>query len=424
MENDLIKPILDPIIPNSISPVFYTTYVYGKRVDFRYSGDKYVLIWMEMNEFELDQRFYIHLLYEELSSLNLSYIKEIAPGVTSLLIKYDTTMTSPKEIALLVVDIFMQNPLDQVQVQSVLCRDVKLPLYFRDELSLEAISKYSKTICKGAPYLPDNCEFIREINNLSSLEEVSALVERTTYLVMGLGDVYLGAPCAVPVDPRHRIVTTKYNPARTYTPEGAVGIGGIFMCIYGMDSPGGYQLIGRTIPIWDNNKLRPWLLSFFDKVSFYLVGKDEFHKIRKNYKLGLWNPEIVPSTINLKDYKKFLEENLESINLYKEQNNIKTINQRIDWSKMQVIDSGVSQTMEGVDLTGCEIVKSKVYGNLYEIMVKEGDEDYENQNIMLIEVMKMSIYVTATSSGKVHKIISSVGTIVKPKESLIAIKKD
>ena len=55
-------------------------------------------------------------------------------------------------------------------------------------------------------------------------------------------DVYLGAPCAVPVDPRHRLVVPKYNPARTVTPEGAVGIGGAYMCIYPMESPGGYQL--------------------------------------------------------------------------------------------------------------------------------------------------------------------------------------
>ena len=47
-----------------------------------------------------------------------------------------------------------------------------------------------------------------------------------SYMVMGLGDVYLGAPCAVPVDPRHRLVVPKYNPARTFTPEGSVGIGG------------------------------------------------------------------------------------------------------------------------------------------------------------------------------------------------------
>jgi hypothetical protein len=55
---------------------------------------------------------------------------------------------------------------------------------------------------------------------------------------MGLGDVYLGAPVATPLDPRHRMVTTKYNPARTWTPENAVGIGGAYLCIYGMEGPG------------------------------------------------------------------------------------------------------------------------------------------------------------------------------------------
>ena len=41
-------------------------------------------------------------------------------------------------------------------------------------------------------------------------------------IVIGLlfgADVYLGAPCAVPLDPRHRLVVPKYNPARTFTPE-------------------------------------------------------------------------------------------------------------------------------------------------------------------------------------------------------------
>ncbi len=56
---------------------------------------------------------------------------------------------------------------------------------------------------------------------------------------MGLGDVYLGAPVATPLDPRQRLVTTKYNPARTWTPENAVGIGGAYMCVYGMEGPGG-----------------------------------------------------------------------------------------------------------------------------------------------------------------------------------------
>lgn len=71
---------------------------------------------------------------------------------------------------------------------------------------------------------------------------------------MGLGDVYLGAPVATPLDPRHRLVTTKYNPARTWTAENSVGIGGAYMCVYGMEGPGGYQFIGRTLQMWNRDR--------------------------------------------------------------------------------------------------------------------------------------------------------------------------
>ena len=54
-----------------------------------------------------------------------------------------------------------------------------------------------------------------------------------------------------PLDPRHRLVTTKYNPARTWTAENSVGIGGAYLCIYGMEGPGGYQFVGRTVQIWN-----------------------------------------------------------------------------------------------------------------------------------------------------------------------------
>lgn len=76
---------------------------------------------------------------------------------------------------------------------------------------------------------------------------------------------------------RHRLVVPKYNPARTFTPEGAVGLGGAYMCIYPMESPGGYQLIGRTLPIWNTfgrvgpfSPATPWLLRYFDQVRTWL----------------------------------------------------------------------------------------------------------------------------------------------------------
>jgi urea carboxylase len=46
-------------------------------------------------------------------------------------------------------------------------------------------------------------------------------------------------------------VTTKYNPARTWTPENAVGIGGAYLRVYGMEGPGGYRFVGRTCQMWN-----------------------------------------------------------------------------------------------------------------------------------------------------------------------------
>jgi urea carboxylase len=83
---------------------------------------------------------------------------------------------------------------------------------------------------------------------------------------------------ATPLDPRHRLVTTKYNPARTWTPENAVGIGGSYLCVYGMEGPGGYQFVGRTVQMWNRFRApadfqQPWLLRFFDQIRFYPVAR-------------------------------------------------------------------------------------------------------------------------------------------------------
>jgi hypothetical protein len=155
-----------------------------------------------------------------------------------------------------------------------------------------AIEKYMQSVRKDAPWCPSNIEFIRRINGLDSIDDVKRIVFDASYLVMGLGDVYLGAPVATPLDPRHRLVTTKYNPARTWTPENAVGIGGAYLCVYGMEGPGGYQFVGRTLQMWNRWRQtagvrgKPWLLRFFDQIRFYPVSEDELLRIREAFPHG------------------------------------------------------------------------------------------------------------------------------------------
>src|SRR5690606_15486813 len=129
----------------------------------------------------------------------------------------------------------------------------------------------------------------------------------------------------VPVDPRHRLLTSKYNPARTYTAEGTVGIGGVYMCVYGMDSPGGYQLVGRTLPIWNKflkNSVfendEPWLLKFFDRVRYYEVTEDELTVQREAFREGRLSIRIEEEFFSLDEHEKFLAENSESITIFNE----------------------------------------------------------------------------------------------------------
>ena len=181
-----------------------------------------------------------------------------------------------------------------------------------------------QSVRADAPWCPSNIEFIRRINGLESIDEVKRIVFEASYLVLGLGDVYLGAPVATPLDPRHRLVTTKYNPARTWTPENAVGIGGAYLCVYGMEGPGGYQFVGRTCQMWNTYKVtdafaqdRPWLLRFFDQIRFYPVSAQELLEFRADFLHGRSHVQISDEIFRLRDYRRFLADNQSSIAAHK-----------------------------------------------------------------------------------------------------------
>ena len=161
-------------------------------------------------------------------------IIDITPGIRSLQIHYDNLLLS-RDALLEALDARREaHPadLDDIRVPS---RIVHLPLSWDDPQTRSRSASTCSRCGPTRPWCPSNIEFIRRINGLDSIDDVHRIVFDASYLVLGLGDVYLGAPVATPVDPRHRLVTTKYNPARTWTPENAVGIGGAYLCVYGME---------------------------------------------------------------------------------------------------------------------------------------------------------------------------------------------
>jgi allophanate hydrolase subunit 1 len=269
----------------------------------RRSGDSHLLVEAGPAELDLGVRMWIHLLANALRAADPNGVTEIVEGVRSLLVAVDGARLRLPVLAGLLVD--LAGRLDDPVTVTLPVREVTLPIAFDHPRAHEAMRRYA-SVNPSAPWCPDNVEFIRRVNDLDERADVFDVVAEATYLVIGLGDVYLGAPVAVPIDPRHRLVTTKYNPARTWTPQNAVGIGGIYLCVYGMEGQGGYQLVGRTVPVWrapggPARDEQPWLLRQFDRLRFRPVSAEELADARADIKAGRADLDVAPATFSVRE---------------------------------------------------------------------------------------------------------------------------
>src|SRR6266481_2934127 len=275
-------------------------------VVYRRAGDKYLLVEYGPLILDLELRLRVHALMSWLQAAALPGIVDLTPGIRSLQVHYDSRLLPLERLVdLLSTGEHSLAAIDDLQIPT---RIVKLPLSWDDESTQLAIAKYMQSVRADAPWCPSNIEFIRRVNGLDSVEDVKRIVFDANYVVLGLGDVYLGAPVTTPLDPRHRLVTTKYNPARTWTPENAVGIGGAYLCVYGMEGPGGYQFVGRTCQMWnrfhqtrDFTAGHPWLLRFFDQIRFHSVSERELLQFRAEFPRGRVALDIEPTTFLFHD---------------------------------------------------------------------------------------------------------------------------
>ncbi|MEY2837748.1 MAG: hypothetical protein RJB60_47, partial [Pseudomonadota bacterium] len=328
--------------------------------------------------------------------------------------------------------------LPDVAAMRVASRIVHLPLSWNDPAVQLATQRYMQSVRADAPWCPDNIEFIRRINGLDSVEEVHRIVFDASYLVMGLGDVYLGAPVATPLDPRHRLVTTKYNPARTWTPENAVGIGGAYLCVYGMEGPGGYQFVGRTVQMWnrwrderhgarDFEAGKPWLLRFFDQIRFYPVSEQELAQMRKDFPAGRLKLKVEHGQFSLGDYRQFLVDNADSIAQFKATQQASFDAERERWKA-----SGQDGSLSELDASpppdesalpeGATAVGSPVPGNLWKVLVGVGDAVHEGQTVAVVESMKMEFPVLAPCSGTVLSVPCKEGSGVTAGQAVVTLR--
>jgi urea carboxylase len=399
----------------------------------RAAGDRYLLIEYGEPVLDLNLRFRVQEMLAWFEREQPRGILDLTPGIRSLQIHYDTSKLSRRKLLDLLERAEASLPgLDNLVIPT---RVVNLPLSWDDPATRLAIEKYMQSVRPDAPWCPSNIEFIRRINGLESVDAVRKIIFDASYLVLGLGDVYLGAPVATPLDPRHRLVTTKYNPARTWTAENSVGIGGAYMCVYGMEGPGGYQFVGRTVQMWNTYRTtkefqpgNPWLLRFFDQIRFYPVEAAELLEMRDQFLHGKFELDIRAEEFRLDKYNAFLAGIQEESRKFKfaQQNAFEAERER--WRETQAdVETEVPEEVaiqERPVPPGCRVLKSPAHASVWNIAVKAGDQVKAGQRLVTVEAMKMEIAVATPHGGSVVEILCMQGAQVTAGQSLVLIRPD
>jgi urea carboxylase len=400
-------------------------------VVYRQSGDRDLLVEYGPQVLDIRLRFRVHALMRALQEQPIPGVLELTPGIRSLQVRYDNGILPLPTLIQRLRE--LEASLGFAVGQRVPARIVHLPLSWDDPSTRLAIEKYMQSVRPDAPWCPSNIEFIRRINGLESIGEVRRIVFAASYLVMGLGDVYLGAPVATPLDPRHRLVTTKYNPARTWTPENAVGIGGSYLCVYGMEGPGGYQFVGRTVQMWNRYRQtadfsRPWLLRFFDQIRFYPVDERELAELREAFPQGGFRLQVEETQFSLADYEWFLGENANEIAAFKSRQQAAFEAERERWAAAGQADLGrgagvpIDEQAEEPALGPKErAVEAHVHGSVWRLGVEPGQAVASGQVLAVLESMKMEIAIHAEHGGRVSRVLCQVGSQISPGQTLMVI---
>jgi urea carboxylase len=404
----------------------------GPAVTYRRQGDDNLLIEYGPMTLDLGLRMRVHALAERFAAERLAGVLDVTPGIRSLQIHVDPDTLPVRKV----LDL-LQSAEDELPAGGRLVvpsRVVNLPLSWDDPATREAIERYMAGVRPDAPWCPWNIEFIRRVNGLADVEAVHRTVYEAEYLVLGLGDVYLGAPVATPLDPRHRLVTTKYNPARTWTPENAVGIGGAYLCIYGMEGPGGYQFVGRTTQVWSRFRRSgpfepgsPWLLRHFDRISWYPVSAEELLDLRADMAAGRMGLDLREGTFSLAEHEAFLAQNAGSIAGFRAGQARAFGAEREAWAAAGEFDPRPepepAAALSSVTVPpGATLVEASFVSNVWRIDVAAGDEVLAGQTLLALEAMKMEMPVQAPISGTVLEVLAQPGDEVRPGSALVVLR--
>lgn len=400
----------------------------------RRSGDRHLLVEVGPPVLDLDLRVRVQQLTDWFDDARLPGVTDLTPGIRSLQIQLDSDRLTVEQAIERVKA--AERELPPVNEAVLPSRVVHLPLSWDDPATRKAIEIYEQSVRPDAPWCPSNLEFIRRINGLDSLDDVRNVAFEADYVVYGLGDVYLGAPVATPLDPRHRLVTTKYNPARTWTPENAVGIGGAYLCVYGMEGPGGYQFIGRTTQVWhrwpEGPWGEPWLLDHFDRIRFYPVDADELTELRADCAAFRWHPTIEEGTLSVEEHHRFLASIERSAAAFRSRQQAAFATERAAWEaagELVAADEAAhgllatpAPTSEVEVPDGAHALVAPLTARVWSVGVKESDSVQADGEILVLEAMKTETTIHSPAAGTVVQVCCAPGDVVAAGRILAVIQ--
>jgi KipI family sensor histidine kinase inhibitor len=273
---------------------------------FRPAGDRYALAELG-NEMNLALNFKAQGLAGALKAGPTKGVIETAPCFASLLIHYEPELITFDDLKIEVLRLAAElGPTDGLELDS---RLFILPAMYCDPWTKAAYDDY---VAKIGPKTYDP-ELIAEANGLPDLKALVRTHSATEYWVSALG-FWPGLPFMMALDPRCMLSAPKYNPPRTWTPQGALGLGGASNSIYPVNTPGGYQVLGRTpAPIWDAEGRydvfagSACLFRPGDRVRYTPIDQDEYEAIEASVKEGRYVYNVIEyQRFSVKNYQTWL----------------------------------------------------------------------------------------------------------------------
>jgi urea carboxylase len=278
---------------------------------FRLAGDGFLQV-----EYGREQRanlidsFRVQTVNKAVLDKDIKGLLETVPGIRTNLFHFDPEVLSLDRLIQEIKEI--EEDLEGVEHVEVDSRLIHLPIAFEDSETKKAVAKYVKEVRPDAPNVINgyNLEYMAMCNGVS-VAEIKNMVVTTEWYNSG-GGFWPGGAFFWPMDPRCAIVVPKYNPPRTWTPEGAVGIGGPCVFTYTTPTGGGYQLFGRTIPTFQFSqkhplfKDSPFLYRSADRIKFHEVTEEIIEDIYKHvHEETDYVYQIDEGTVVVKDWLNF-----------------------------------------------------------------------------------------------------------------------